>query len=56
MNKVVAPGVSESTCHEGTLKYKIQSDKEDIVIEKEELVVKKDMTDKKIMRKNINTS
>ena len=50
MNKVYAQAC-ESTCHECTSKEEVENYKEDIVIEKEEVIKKKDMENKEIMRK-----
>ena len=50
MNKVDAEAC-ESTCHECTSKEEVENDKEDIVIEKEELIKKKDMENKELMKK-----
>ena len=55
MNKVDALEACESTCHECTLKYEVEiSKKEYKVVEKKELIMKKDMEHKEIMRKNEN--
>ena len=40
MNKVDALQASESTCHEFVTTYKIEKNKEDIVVQKEEFVMK----------------
>ena len=40
-----------TTCHEFRPKEEVENDKEDIVIEKEELIKKKDMENKEIMTK-----
>ena len=39
-----------STCQEWTSKDEVENYKEDIVVEKEELIMKMDMENKKIMR------
>ena len=49
MNKGNAFQACESTCHECTSKD-VENYKEDIVVEKEELFMKKDMKNKEIMR------
>ena len=46
MNKVYAQAC-EPTCHENTSKEEVENYKEDIVIEKEELIKKKDMEKRK---------
>ena len=46
MNKVDALQAFESTCHECTLKDEVENYKEDVVFEKEELIMKKDMKNK----------
>ena len=38
------------TCHEWTSKDKVEHYKEDIVVEKEELIMKKEMENKEILR------
>ena len=43
--------VFESTCHECTSKDEIENYKEDIVVEKDELITRKDLENKEIMRK-----
>ena len=43
MNKVDLLEACEPTCHECTLKHEVENYKEDIVVKKEELVMKKDM-------------
>ena len=43
-------GACESTCHECSAKNKVESDKEDNVVEDADLFMKKDMENKKIMR------
>ena len=44
----------ESTCLECTLKYEVVNSKEDIVVEKEKVIMKKDMKNKEIIRKKKN--
>ena len=46
----------ETTCHECTSKDKAENYKEDIVVEMEEIFIKKDMENKEIMRKNMKIS
>ena len=41
----------ESTCHEYTSKDEVGNYKEDIVVEKEEMIIKKDIENEEIMRK-----
>ena len=41
----------KSTCHEWTSKDEVENYKEDIVVEKEELIMKKEMENKEILRK-----
>ena len=41
----------ESTCHECTSKDQVEHYKEDIVVDKEELIIKKNMENKETMRK-----
>ena len=41
------------TCHECTSKYKVEKYKEYIVLKKEELIIKKDMRNKAIMKEKI---
>ena len=53
LNKVDALKACESTCHECTLEDEVWNYKEDFVVEKEELIKKKDMENKEIMRKNM---
>ena len=50
MNKVDALEACESTWHECTLKDEVEHCKEDNVVEKEELIMKRDMENKEIMR------
>ena len=50
MNKVDALQACESTCHECTSKDEVGNYKKYIVFEKEELILKKDMKNKEIMR------
>ena len=45
----------ESTCHECTSKDEVGNLKEDIVVEKEELIMKKEMENKEIWRRRKNT-
>ena len=40
----------ESTCHECTSTYEVENDKEDIVVEKEELIMKKEKENREIRR------
>ena len=40
----------KSTCHELTSKDEVEKYKEDIVVEKEELIIKKEMENKEILR------
>ena len=40
----------KSTCHEWTSKDEVGNDKDDIVVEKEELIMTKEMETKKILR------
>ena len=40
----------KSTCHEWTSKDELKNYKEDIVVEKEELIMKKEMENKEILR------
>ena len=51
MSKVDALQACQSTCHEYTPTDEVESYKEDIVVEKEELIMKKDMKNKEIIRK-----
>ena len=41
---------SKSTCHEWTSRDKVENYKEDIIVEKEELIRKKEMENKEILR------
>ena len=41
----------KSTCHECTSIDKVENHKEDIVVEKEEFIIKKDKENKEILRK-----
>ena len=50
INKVEALQACESTCHECTSKYEVEIYEEDMVVEKEESIKKKDMKNKEIMR------
>ena len=50
MNKVDALQACESTCHEYTWTDEVEHYRKDIVVEKEELIIKKDMKNKEIMR------
>ena len=43
----------ESTCHECTSKDEVENYKNYIVVEKKELIMKKDMDNKEIIRKNM---
>ena len=45
-----------STCHECTSKDQVENDKEDIVVENEELVIKKDVENRETIRKNMKIS
>ena len=38
------------TCHEFSAKYEVEIDKEDIFIEEDKLIIKKEMKNKEIMR------
>ena len=46
----------KSTCHELTSKGEVEHYKECIVVEKEELIIKKDMENKEIIRENMKIS
>ena len=54
INKIDALQACESTCHECTSKYEVENFKEDIVVEKGEFIMKKDMKNKKIPREKKN--
>ena len=54
MNKVEALQACESTCHESTSKDEVESYKEDIIFEKEELIMKKGMKKGNNEEKNLN--
>ena len=43
--------VCESTCHKWSSKNEVENDKEDIVVEEEELIMKKEMENREILRK-----
>ena len=45
----------KSTCHECLSKDEVERYKEDIVVEKEEKIIKKDMENKEIMRRRKKT-
>ena len=47
MNKIDALQACESTCHECTLEDKVENYKEYIGVEKEELIMQKDMNKRK---------
>ena len=50
MNKLDALQACELTCHECASKFEVINDKEDNVVENEELIMKKDMKNMEIMR------
>ena len=50
LNKVDALQSCESTCHECTSTDTLEHYKEDVVVAKEELIMKKDVKNKEIMR------
>ena len=45
---------SESTCHECSAKYEVENGKEDSVVQKADLIIKKYMGNKEIMREKEN--
>ena len=54
MNKLNTLQACESTCHECTSTTEVENYKEDIVGEKEELIMKTDIKIKEIMREKKN--